>query len=370
MAKCFIYYEKLDANSLLCMSVADSGDTIKPLAYYSFDDASKIAHAALTYVILPTNLCTIHKVALPKLPNAKARQAIPYALEEDLAENIDNLHFAYDHNFYKNGEYLVVVINKQILKEITEFFQSAHIKPKVMTIDWFALTEDEAIAVDNGYLINCHDFNGFLPISLGRDYVKDADFVKLAKDNYSLKENFAAFVASRLIGRDFLNLLTGDFANNEVTKNTRKWYQLSAAILICFVIFWGIGKGVILYKLNSELAHFDANIAKIYYKFFPNASQVISPRFRVSQLLKDGDTGFSGSYWQLIDLLSKSVNKINASVTNINYQNNKLQLTIKIQDFDKLESFTKSLHKESLKVKQLSAVSEKEQVVATLEVGF
>ena len=60
-------------------------------------DAAALAEAALdriNIVIVPSEDVLVTTVTLPKMNRSRLLQAIPYALEEQVIEDVDTMHFA------------------------------------------------------------------------------------------------------------------------------------------------------------------------------------------------------------------------------------------------------------------------------------
>ena len=102
MNTCFIFADSLDDNSAFCLVLDEDGNITAPLSMRTFDEIQIIQANAITTVILPTRVVTLHRLELPWLSESKARTAIPYALEEQLAQNVNTLHFAFDKSYHKN----------------------------------------------------------------------------------------------------------------------------------------------------------------------------------------------------------------------------------------------------------------------------
>ncbi len=105
VATCFIFTEVLNEDQCLCLRLDPNGQIDAPLALRSTSEVKALQMNARTIVVLPTQSSSLHEVELPLLGERKARAALPYALEEELAQNVTTLHFSFDQKHYKQNRY-------------------------------------------------------------------------------------------------------------------------------------------------------------------------------------------------------------------------------------------------------------------------
>lgn len=101
-------------------------------------------------VLLPGETVTMTRVKLPKTRRSELIKAVPFALEEQLAEDIQHLHFVLG-DFDVDGNLLVAIINKQLFSDTLASLQQHDIHPNAIIPDFLALTQKEnawTIAVD------------------------------------------------------------------------------------------------------------------------------------------------------------------------------------------------------------------------------
>jgi len=95
---------------------------------------------------------------------------------------------------------------------------------------------------------------------------------------------------------------------------------------------------------------------------------VISPKFRISQLLHTGQVNQSATVlWQLLDKFEKAINPDEYTVEQLEFKRQVLSVTLKSRDFTILEKLEARLKKANVKVAQTQASTHDENVVATLE---
>lgn len=164
-----------------------------------------------------------------------------------------------------------------------------------------------------------------------------------------------------------MNLCQGEMQHGNKGDLIKKGYQL-VGVLFCFwLISLLVVNGIKLHLLNKQTQKIDEQIAVIYHEFFPGAKQIISPKFRITQLLKSNNTEEQNRFWFLLNQFAKVMKNDHNALEQLRYQNKTLSVTIISTDFASLEELENELKKLQLKVKQTQASTREQQVVATLE---
>lgn len=380
MATCFIFVKYLTDEGCQCLTLNQQGDIEASLAERSFNDILQLQNNTYTVIVAPAEHFSLHRVELPWLPEKKARAALPYALEDKLADNVENLHFAFDRNYYQQGHYLVAVCQRTYLATLFEKLAHQSIKFDVITMDWFALANSEACIVDTGLLI--HDnliFCGALSAELAPLYLKgtpldfqlysfiDSDDSLLNYPSQSTGEKSAVWVAKRLQKAKLLNISQGQFQQQSSYAQTKRWYYAAGIMASIWLLTALLINSIKLHTLDTQIKEVDGQIAVIYKQFFPQAQQVISPRFRIEQLMKSKKGEGNNTFWLLLNQFSLASKDIGTKLEQLRYQNQQLQVTVVSKDFNALEALQTYLQNTQINVKQTHASSKDNQVLGTLE---
>ncbi len=393
MLTCFLFIQDDDLSEILSIRMDLQGKIEQPLALRTVEEIRNLQDNARTIIVFPTGWCGLYQVELPLLPERKAREAIPYALEDQLAQPVTQVHFVFDKAYYHEGHYLVVVIDKQTMSEWMTKLSDLDLNYDVITIDWFALQEGEGWVDAQTLTIRSPVFQGSLSLDIWDHYpqewasdvawhvFKDSPICsEWSEGKTHLKTSPETWIAERLFNRKNLNLCQGEFQHATSQSQVKRWYQLTgmAAIawLVCFI---GIQFG--FYKMLAHKTQaVDQDIAKSYRVFFPGAQQVISPKIRISQLLKQHQLGNNASLWSLIESFSSALvspssqtTKSNAPtprVQSLQFQNQVLTVLFHCDNFSALEQIESALQTKHVKVHQVSAATEDDRVVAKLELSL
>ncbi len=136
----FLFAETLDEIGCTSIQLEPDNSVAAPLAHRTFDEIRTLqSNKPFIVVVLSAARTSLLEVELPWLSEVKARAAIPFALEEQLAQKVSALHFAFDKVFHHNNRYLVGVIERQYLAEVMTRLTEEDIVFNEITMDWFAL---------------------------------------------------------------------------------------------------------------------------------------------------------------------------------------------------------------------------------------
>lgn len=339
-----------------------------------------------TTVVISSQLASLQQVTLPRLPDKKARLAVPFALEDNLAQPLDSLHFAFDNHFHKEGQYLVAIIEKNIIESIIQQLHEHHIRFETITLDWFALLPDEILCRSDYALVNHSTFQGalaypLLPLSWDSlatckqvyhcpDSDINTDEIPPHMPQQVETDTGYTWIAKRLLNHPYINLCQERFVQNNNQHQIKKWYIYAATL----ATFWLISTiGLILvhwFTQQKEIRHLDEQIAVVYHQFFPQAQQVINPRFRISQYLKTTQNTTNDTFWSLLVKFSQVLHDKNIELTHLQWQNETLQIQCTTPDFMVLNQLEEQLKNAGLQVKQSQAATENESIHSTLELSL
>lgn len=386
MSTCFLFAHDFTQDHCLSLRLNDANQLDAPLERRSFDEIKALQTNIRTIVVLPMHCATLHSVELSWLSESKARSALPFALEEHVAQSVSTLHVAFDQQHYKDKHYLVVAIDRTLIHDLMQRLSNASIAFDMITLDWFALAFDEVVANETELLIYDAQFSGALSIELAGLYWTERSstspiflfndsslaFQDVAKLQSLLTSNqsvsFYEWTAQRLLQTTPINLCQGMFHHNTQQELKNRWSRIATALVTTFLLSFLVVKGSILYYLNNKITTIDQNIATIYHAFFPNATQVISPRFRVERMIKERNTQTDRALWELQNQLAIALEQQPGfTIEQIHYQNQLLVIKLIAPDFAALENFEHRLQQAGVKVTQSQAASKKQQVDATLE---
>ena len=386
MTTTFLFIREFNEQGYPCLVLDEKGDIVQPLETQDFSVISSLQTIGKTIVVLSCEQFSLHEVELPLLSDKKVRQALPYALEDNLTQPVEELHFCFDRRYFKEGRYLVAVCAQAYLLKIITQLTEQSIHFDLITLDWFALKEQEAALLTQSILIHEHSFQGALETPLAELYLKKIDndlTLYLFQDSGAFlpadseiphiniqtsNAQSSVWIALRLLAQKPMNLCQGLFQLKKSTNRLKLWYLASASLFALWLISLLSINGYILHKNSREIAELDQKIEVIYHHFFPDAKQIINPRFRVTQYLKTNTQSGDEDLWLTLTKFSAISQKSPITLEQLNWQNHLLLATIVAKDFKQLDALQNLLKQSNLHIKQTQASTKENKVSSTLEV--
>jgi general secretion pathway protein L len=313
-------------------------------------------------------------------------QAISYDLEEQLAAEVDTLHFAYQKNAEKNLD--ISVIDKAYLEELIHFFSDYEISLQQLLSETILLS----YAPENCLIIH-HDQRCLLKVGK-QCYNMDTEnlilSLELLPEEFALPESTPVYTSSTFhlesslttflstkIDHYFaqicqyypttppLNILQGHYQ----AKTVKTWRLIFAIGLASLLLF----SSLCCYQLyqNNQLQLQEENLEKkiisIYKQSFPKARRIIDPvsqmRFKLKKL-----TSSQTQNGDFIPLLAKVARVIHQQadfkLKQLNFQKQALTITFSSSSLAKLENFKNDLIKTKLQAKISSVNKEENRVIA------
>ena len=391
---CFLFIQGDDMTAILSLRMDMQGQIEQPLQLRTIEEIRVLQENARTIIVFPTEWCGVYQVELPLLSDHKAREAIPFALEDHIAQSVAQVHFVFDKAHYREGCYSVVVIDKHIMKEWMAKLTDLGLTYDQITIDWFALNPGEGYVGSHNVLLHADAFQGVVSLDIWEHYEHPWSQTlqwQVFTDSVVLQEwsavpkntqNRYVWIADRLSNAKFLNLCQGDFQHATSQMQVKHKYKLAGILAGAWILsFIAIHIGLYL-LMTHQTQKIDQQIVQSYRTFFPGAQKVISPKIKITQLLKQSQQGNNATLWSLLESLSlalaetqsgqlqKPHSKATPMVQIVQFQNQIITVMFHCDNFsalERIESFLKSRH---VHVQQISAATENEQVVAKLELSL
>lgn len=340
-------------------------------------------HSAEAYhldIILPERFISSRQIELPHISPKKARQALGFALEEDIASPLEAVHWSFSRNDFG---YMVRVIDKPLLQQLHDALAEYELQAQSLVCPSMLLPKNSVFLLPDTLLCTQPECTGAIPYAHAELIPNDAltcyRFVDSPIENSQpklLKEpvhteiiplNFQHWLVERLPSSPGeANLLQGEF-EPKTQKLALRFWQFLCLGLLCACLISALGLSVFTYLHNrATLAALNSAIEVDYKHFFPNATQVISPKFRVEQLLKSRSSGSNALFWLYLKAMSQA-NRAEVSLLYVHFQDQKARLKISTRNFTSLKIYSQKLQQDGIKVKQLKANTEGNRVLAELE---
>jgi len=405
-----IHYNIDDAQQATWALCNVAGELTGKISTGSLAELSAVASEHPAIVLLNSQCLHINQLQLPTQNLQKLLKAVPYAIEEFIAGDIDEFHFVIAKNKH-DGSTSVVGINRTTLKNIIQVFQAADINIEKIIPDALCLAADNKqwvclnyentsylqTDVTNGMLLS-HDLLPYVLTNRLQDETQERPEKILL---FSEQENDSAFdtLKSENLSEDdieivnivynthplvvfcgnykqaaALNLLQYEFKPKRKTSGYWQHWRMAASLAaIWLVLHLGLTSFQHTQLKDSNLAT-HAKIEKIYKKSFPKSRKIVNPRVQMEQKLKELKGSAGNSSQGLIFLLAESFgtlshDKKNITLQSLTFRNNRMDIGLESSNLQAVENLNKNLNNnKKIKSEITSSSSEKNKVKGNLRI--
>ena len=333
------------------------------------------------FVLLPGTETTTKFLKLPIKSIQKIRAAIPFALEEELAGDIKDLHFSFI-KIKGNDEIPIAIIEKKRLNYYQQLLDDCNIEAHLITSELFglemikntitAMIEPNKIMINNGSNIsvviendNSQDINNiinqikesanYIQIYLREDIKNHEHLSNDLKDNHDnidiklIPSHSLQKLSQTIINSNSVNLLQGKYAAKiDLEKYFKPWKY--AAILIIALCFTSLLNKALLYnKLTNDESDLATRFTNEYKKFDSRIRNINDPIQLISALQNNGPIKSEVSlFLGSLDNLSEAINRNNAYINSITYQDNIVNIRITSPDVTSLDKVRRNINQNSI----------------------
>ena len=359
----------------------------------SLADAAAEAEGLRVLVLMPATDCLLTSVRVPGRNRKKLLQAAPYALEEQLSEDVEQLHFAIGVEL-DDGSWQVAVINKQRMETLMATLAEAGLDVQQVIPEQLAVplsAEGDSVLIDHdmaivrnsmysGYAVDRDNLGIVLAAGQPEEtetpavlqlYVEQDASPDLADYPAETRiEHYARDPLSILAqGLDIkaINLLQGAFGQTgEWGRILRPW-RATAALLLAGVLISNAVMAVDYYRLGKESDQLKTQIEATFRKAFPEIKRLVNPRAQMQQKL-DQLQNRQGTGNRFLDLIGQAgvvlKDTQGVEVTGANYRGGRLDLDLMVTSLQLLDQLKQALAKGNrLSVEIQSATTESDRRV-------
>lgn len=324
--------------------------------------------------IIPSEDVVLTHAVLPKLTKSRLMQALPFALEDKLIDDIQDLHFAIGP-IQANGRIPVAVISHKKMIAWAERFAEMQIAPSMMVPDIFLLPYAESTWHINicgaKSLVRLSEWEGFgcetenlsTYLQLQRHEMASQEVIKEEKTELS---DIQLLKNARLTSS--INLLQGAFHSKPQASRTKKIASIAAiaaASTLVLVFLSHLGSFFILRYQEKNLS---TEINKIYLRNFPAATTITAPRERMQKKWRkvSGQADQSSFLMALVAVGNALKLSPGISIQHLEFRDRSMTLETSAAAFENLDQFTVQLTKQGLKAKQENATAVGARVKASV----
>jgi general secretion pathway protein L len=354
--------------------------------------AAAVWRSGKVVVLAPATQILLAEVELPPGGGTKLARAVPFALEEQLTEDVDQLSFAIGHRRNSGGT-PVAVVSRSVLQGWIADLSAAGLDPQAIYPDILAMPENPAQTVlwlENDRLAVRRP--GALPFAVELAPVKEAlvvagvisdplqsseepkpkesailyvtreDWARVQGDFEDLLEEFASlkvqlladgplpWLARGMSSVDAVNLLQGDFSRS--TDYSERWqrWRLAAALAGALLVVHVTAQALQIRHAKVQSAALDSEISQVFSSAMPGDAAADPRRQMQSKLERIRKSGAGPQYFlRTLQTLSGAMAVVpKTTISALSYRENALDMTVNAPSLAALSQITQFVGKEGL----------------------
>jgi general secretion pathway protein L len=334
-------------------------------------------------VLVPSHKVLLTSVNLPIRNPARLRQALPFALEEQVAEDLAVLHFAGGRR-RPNGEVPAAIVRRHDLEKWLGGLRQVGLEAAAVYAEQDAMPDsptatvwlidgesclvrrpgEEPIAIEgrsiDEFLLfgdprqDDDDKSAHLTVYMGPD---DADRYSAclealraqlgSVDIQLLQEGALPHLASKVVREPGINLLQGEYApRTGMEKLWRPWR--AAAILLVTLIAVSIGRDVAeLVRLSKMDAELDGAMDTVFREAMPDVQRIVNHKRQMESRLAAVRASRGGSdapFLRSLEALGRAVGTApGTSVESLSFRNGVMEVKLSTPSVDTLDAIQRSI---------------------------
>ena len=307
-------------------------------------DVAEKAQSRTVKVLVPACDVTMKTVALPGKASRQVLAALPYMLEEDLAQDVDDLFFAHGQKTQLDGKpaMQVAIVSRKVMAQWMSWLDDADIFSNVIVPDALCLPfyDNGVAAIELGkqWLLRDGDWQcDSVDSSWFEQYVNLRGAQFIADNNEASDEqneqsgeanerlNLICFSPCEVEAPDVVftdeerklplqllaanidatgfNLLQGEYVKKKESSQVWKTWRVAATVAFVAIVMQLVYRGSVAWQLDSELTELENTYVSQYKKAYPKQKVRIKLIERnLKNRLKEGAGGSTGeSFLVMLD---------------------------------------------------------------------
>lgn len=377
------------------MVVDALGNRIGDLHDGTLAEATPFAKGRPLRVCVPAADVVLLHADVPTRSTSKVLQAIPFAVEDRLAEDVETLHFALGQRTAQG--YLVAAVARTRMQQWLDDLAAANLVPAEVVPDVLAvpMREHNLVLIPDGdrILARLPDGTGIsaghdlLPLLLRQrlerlpeterctgaviysaDKQAPTELEALAADlqltvEYALLPSGAiGLMGAMRLPAQAINLLQDEFGRSNGPREHWQRWRIAALLLAGLIVVLIAQQAISEFGLRRESARMDAEVATLFHQALPDVTRMVDPKAQMQQRLAQLGGG-AGSSTGLLSLLA-SVGKILQSqpgvqLQGLSYHDGVLKLQVQTGNISTLDALKSALQQTASLHADMDSVSSK-----------
>lgn len=382
----------------------DASGTPGTPAEGTLQDAAVAAAGNEVIVLVPGAEVVLCAASVPSRNRQRVAEALPFALEEQLIEDVDDLHFALGERD-DDGRVHTAVVAQERMDAWLAALHEAGVRPDALVPDILAVPFDEGqwtlvddgeitllrTDLQSGYAFDAGNTATMLSAALEADGGQPPQRLRIFADDGNgggeatvpaalpVEVAFESRPASVLellaggYGAGSIDLLQGGYSRREqLGKLWRPWRPAAALLLVWLCIQAGVSVAE-FNQLKHRADALQADVEQTFRRTFPEVHNIVNPKVQMQRKLEalrgGGQTSKTGFIGLLTDIGPQLVAEGSLQLNRLSYTDGRFDLAITIGDLQQLDALKQRLAKKTgFSVNIQSATSTSGGVEARLQV--
>lgn len=371
------------------------GNRIGDLYGGTLAEATPFAKGRYLRVCVPSADVVLLHADVPTRSASKVLQAIPFAVEDHLAEDVETLHFALGQRTAQG--YLVAAVARTRMQQWLDELAAADLVPAELVPDVLAMPmrEHNLVLIPDGdrILARLPDGAGIsashdlLPLLI-RQYLERlpeterctgavvygtdeqasatlealAASLQLPTERAPLPSGTVGLLGVARLPAQAINLLQGEFGRSNGPREYWQRWRIAALLLAGLIVVLIAQQAVSGFKLQRESAHLNAEVAALFHQALPDVTRMVDPKAQMRQRLARVGGGIGGStdLLSLLAIVGKTLQSHpGVQLQGLSYHNSVLQLQVQTGNISTLDTLKSALQQTASLHANLDSVSSK-----------
>lgn len=298
-------------------------------------------------VILGAEHCLCMPAQFPGRKNLNAwRKAAPWILEDQLAEDSSELHYAISPEAEPNGKHLVAACKLEPLQQLLETMQAQQLEADCITPDASLLPSSESqaqVSANLGDRTLLKNQDGACALA------SSAAQVLLTEQEHWLDSGNALAALDALSAEwdplSSLNLRQGDLAPGEAMAARLRPWRLPAIAAAITAIIWSSVTAIQVGELKRENQRISDEMRTVFQQALPGA-KMVKPRTQIQQALNAGQGANSGGFLLALQTATAPLANIpDAKLSSLDQRGSSLVLNLNASQISTVDKVRAAMNK-------------------------
>jgi general secretion pathway protein L len=368
-------------------------------------DALGLAQERRVVLLLPGSEVTLAEPELPMRGGARFAQAVPFALEEQLASDVELLHFALGARAVGAAGTPVAVVSRATLERWLAQVDAAGIEVTAAYADSLAVPAAGAgltLLLDDGalyvrredslpYVLDAEPLDGALELVLGAgavdaetgehvtfysgtaEYERQREIIEGLRSRTAtlqvklLPDGPLPLLAAQAVTGAGVNLLQGNYAPRSSLGNRLRQWRLPAALAAALALLFTGSQAATWWQQSRKERALDAEIAQVFAQALPG-QPVVDVRAQLQGALGSAGSAGGGLLAAMSALAQAMAQAPAARIEAVSFRGNALELRLTAPTIESLDGIKQGMSRDGIQAEIQSATPRGQIVEGRLQV--